>query len=92
MTNNVGLTFSIGGIVPRFNNYCCARQLELVTLIMIFSLVDTYEPYPTIFPLDLGGFVHIHTRLLWASGLHGTSLEDCSLWPTGVRTHETESS
>jgi hypothetical protein len=61
-------------------NYYCARQLELVTLNMIFSLVDTYEPYPTI-PLDLGGFVHIHIKLWWASGLHGTSPEDRSLRP-----------
>ena len=29
------------------------------------------EPYPSIFPLHFGGFVLNHTRIWWASGLHG---------------------
>ena len=32
-----------------------------------------YKPYPTRSPLHLGGFVLIHTRTWWASGLHGNT-------------------
>jgi hypothetical protein len=44
----------------------------LVTLKNIFSVVGTYKPYPTRFPLHLDGFVLIHTRILWVSK-HGNS-------------------
>ena len=35
------------------------------------ELVGTYEPYSTIFPLHLGEFVLIYSRIWWASGLPG---------------------
>ena len=34
-------------------------------------LVGTNKPYPTRFPLHLGGFVLIHIRIWWVSGLLG---------------------
>jgi hypothetical protein len=36
-------------------------------------LVGTYVSYPSIFPLHLGGFVPICTRMWWATSLHGNS-------------------
>jgi hypothetical protein len=36
----------------------------------IDTIVGTYEPYTTRFPLHLGGFVLIHTNIRWMSGLH----------------------
>ena len=48
--------------------------------------VGTYKPYPTRFPLYLNKFVLIHTRIRWASGLHGNSplmrchVFMCALW------------
>jgi hypothetical protein len=47
--------------------------LVYLTLNIIFSVVGTYEPYPTIFPLHLGGFVIMHTKICRARGLHGNS-------------------
>ena len=37
------------------------------------TIVGTYESYHTKLPLHLGGCIHIHTRIWWASGLHGNS-------------------
>ena len=39
----------------------------------IATVVGTYEPYPTKFPLHLGQFVLIHTIIWWASNLYGDS-------------------
>ena len=39
LTNNVGSTFSSVDIIPRFNNWYWARQLELVILNITFSVV-----------------------------------------------------
>ena len=41
MTNNVGLTFSVGDTPPRFTIWERARQLESVTLSIIFSVAFT---------------------------------------------------
>ena len=40
---------------------------------IIFSVVGTYEPYPSKAPLQLGGFLPIHIRIWSVSGLHGNS-------------------
>jgi hypothetical protein len=44
-----------------------------MTLNIMFSVVGTCEPYPTGFPLHLGGFVLINTRIWQARGLHENS-------------------
>ena len=38
MTNNVGLTFSVGDAIPRFTISIEQDKLQLVTLNMIFSV------------------------------------------------------
>jgi hypothetical protein len=40
----------------------------------VSTLVSTCKLFPSKFPLHLGGFVHIHTKIQWTSGLHGNSL------------------
>ena len=42
MSNNIGLTFSVGDTIPWFT--IRARELELVTLNIIFSVVE-FEKY-----------------------------------------------
>jgi hypothetical protein len=37
------------------------------------ATVETYEPYPIKFLLHLGTLVVIHTRIRWASSLHGNT-------------------
>ena len=39
MTNNIGLTFSVSDTKTAVYNYYCARQLESVTLNIIFSVL-----------------------------------------------------
>ena len=39
------------------------QKVTIVTLNAIASVVGTYEPYPARFPLHLGRFVLIHSRL-----------------------------
>jgi hypothetical protein len=41
MTNNVGSPFIVGDTIPRFTISNRARQLELVTLTIIFSVLPT---------------------------------------------------
>ena len=45
----------------------------MITLHIIFSVVGTYELYPTTLHLHLGGFVFTPTRTWWARCLHGNS-------------------
>ena len=49
MTNNVGLTFRVDDTIPRITISIEAKQLELVTLNIIFSAVSmhTEEYYVT---------------------------------------------
>ena len=43
MTNNVGFTFSFGGIIPRFTISIGARPLDLVTRNSIFGVPIVME-------------------------------------------------
>jgi hypothetical protein len=63
MTNNVGLTFSVGDTTPRFTNSLLSKTIRIGDT--IFSVVGTYEPYPSdsiyiwaslsLFPLEYDG-------------------------------------
>ena len=46
-----------------------SQKISAVTLNTTFSVVGTYEPYCTIFPLHLDDFFLIHTRIWWANNL-----------------------
>ena len=50
-----------------------SKKALVATLNIMFSTVDTYEPYPIRFPLHLDRFVLTHTKIWWANGLHGSS-------------------
>ena len=45
MTNNIGLTFSVGDTIPQFTNSIDQGQLELVTLSIIFSVAVGLAPF-----------------------------------------------